>query len=327
MTRNISSRFGRRTLAVVAATAILATTACGSDEPTTPSTPGQPDNVTVGVIPIIDVAPIYLGKEKGFFSSRDIELTLTLAQGGAAIVPAVVSGQYQFGFSNVISLLVSQQNLGPVLKVVSNGNNSTGNPSADFGGVVVKADSTIQTAKDLVGKKVATNTLKNIVDTSVKELVRQDGGDPKAVSFVELPFPNMAAALAANQVDAIFVVEPFYSAAKAQGFRSIATWADVAPNLCVALYFTSTKLANDNPDLVQRFTDAMMESLAFADANPNEARRIIGTYTQITEEVRNAITLPKWPAEINRDSITTLGGLAVTDGTLTGQPDLNLLLP
>ncbi len=86
------------------------------------------------------MAPIYLGKEKGFFSSRNIDLTLTPAQGGAAIVPAVVSGQYQFGFSNVISLLVSQQNLGPVLKVVSNGNNSTGNPSADFGGVVVKAD-------------------------------------------------------------------------------------------------------------------------------------------------------------------------------------------
>ena len=327
MTRSISSWFGRRTLAVAAAAAILAATACGSDEPTPPSTPGQPDNVTVGVIPIIDVAPIYLGKEKGFFSSRDINLTLTLAQGGAAIVPAVVSGQYQFGFSNVISLLVSQQNLGPVLKVVSNGNNSTGNPSADFGGVVVKADSTIQSPKDLVGKKVATNTLKNIVDTSVKELVRKDGGDPKAVSFVELPFPNMAAALAANQVDAIFVVEPFYSAAKAQGFRSIATWANVGPNLCVALYFTSTKLANENPDLVQRFTDAMKESLAFADANPDEARRIIGTYTQITEEVRNAITLPKWPAEINRDSITTLGGLAVTDGLLTGQPDLNLLLP
>jgi len=318
----------RRSLAgLVAVAVILAVAACGSEKPAdgTPSTGNT--KVTVGVIPIVDVAPIYLGKEKGFFSSRDIELTLTLAQGGAAIVPAVVSGQYQFGFSNVISLLVSQQNLGPVLKVVSNGNNSTGNPSADFGGVVVKADSTIQSAKDLVGKKVATNTLKNIVDTSVKELVRKDGGDPKAVSFVELPFPNMAAALTANQVDAIFVVEPFYSAAKAQGFRSIATWADVAPNLCVALYFTSTKLANENPDLVQRFTDAMAESLAFADANPDEARRIIGTYTQITEEVRNAITLPKWPAEINRDSITTLGGLAVTDGTLTGQPDLNLLLP
>ncbi len=98
------------------------------------------------------------------------------------------------------------------------------------------------------------------------------------------------------------MVEPFYSAAKAQGLAGrSATYADVAPNLCVALYFTSTKLANENPDLVQRFTEAMKESLAYADANPDEARRIIGTYTQITEEVRNAMTLPKWPAEINRD--------------------------
>src|SRR5688500_10731989 len=132
----------RRTLALFTTILLITvgagTAACGDDDngPAT-STPGKPDQVKAGVIAILDVAPIYLGKEKGFFSKRNIELTLETAQGGSAIAPSVLSGQYQFGFSNVVSLLLAKSQNAP-LKVVANGVNSTGNPQADFGGVVVK---------------------------------------------------------------------------------------------------------------------------------------------------------------------------------------------
>jgi NitT/TauT family transport system substrate-binding protein len=317
----------RRISALFAGAILLAATACGgSDDGGGAPAPGQPDKVTVGVIPIVDVAPIYLGQQQGFFANRNIQLDLKLAQGGAAIVPSVVSNEYQFGFSNVISLLLAQDR-GLQLKVVSNGNNSTGSTTADFGGIVVKGDSTIQGPKDLEGKRVATNTLKNIVDTSVKAVVKKAGGDPTKVSFVELPFPEMGAALQANRVDAIFVVEPFLSAAKAQGGRMIGSYADVDPNLVVALYFTSAQFATSNPDLVRRFTEAMQESLAYADSHPDEVRAIIGTYTQITPEVRAAMTLPKWPSDINRQAVQSLADLAVADGLLPKQPDLGALLP
>lgn len=317
----------RRFASVVFAAALaLSVAACGGDEPQEPPAPGQPDRVTVGVIAIVDVAPIYLGKDKGFFANRNIELELVTAQGGAAIVPAVVSGEYQFGFSNTISLFLAQSRNVPI-KVVTNGVNSTGDPQKDFGGIIVK-DPAIQSPKDLVGKRVATNTLKNIVDTSVKEIVRKDGGDPNAVDFVELAFPDMGPALEQDQVDAIFVVEPFVTAALAnEGWRMIGAYADVDPNLCVAVYFTSTQLAESNPDLVQRFDEAMKESLAYADSHPDEVRAILGTYTQLNEETRNALTLPSWPSELNRDAIARLGELAVNDGLIPAAPDLSTLLP
>jgi NitT/TauT family transport system substrate-binding protein len=315
----------RKLAALFAALLLVSVAACGDDDGGSPSTPGQPDQVKAGVIAIVDVAPIYLGKQKGFFSERSIELTLETAQGGSAIVPGVVSKQYQFGFSNVVSLLLAQSRDVPI-KVVANGNNSTGDPKADFGGVVVK-DPAITSPKGLEGKKVATNALKNIVDTSVKEIVRKDGGDPNKVGFVELAFPDMAAQLDAGNVDAIFVVEPFLSAAKAKGWRVIGSYADVEPSLCVALYFTSKELMASNPDLVKRFTEAMNESLAYADSHPDEVRAILGTYTQITEQVRQGLTLPKWPATINRDAITKLGDLSVTYGLLPKKPDVGALLP
>lgn len=313
-----------RRLSLVAAACLLIA-GCGGDS-SSESDGGGPDKVNVGVIAILDVAPIYLGKEKGFFAERDIDLTLTTAQGGAAIVPAVLSGQYQFGFSNVVSLLLARSQ-GLPLKVVSNGNNSTGVDGQDFGSVLVRGDSPIRGAADLPGRSIAVNTLRNIVDTTVRASVRKAGADPTALRFTELAFPDMPAALMNGEVDAAFMVEPFQSAARAQGARSVASsYVDAAPNLTVAVYFTSQQVIDRDPDLVRRFSEAMRESLAYADANPDEARRVIGTYTRITPEVIAQVTLPKWPAEVNRASVQTLADLALQDGLIDSPVDVGALL-
>jgi NitT/TauT family transport system substrate-binding protein len=249
-------------------------------------------------------------------------------QGGAAIVPGVVSGQFQFGFSNITSLLIAQTKNVPI-KVVANGAASTGKTGADYGGVAVRADSPIKTATDLAGKKISVNTLKNIGDTTVRESVRKAGGDPSKISFVEMPLPNMPAAVAEGQVEAAWVVEPWLSAITGAGGRVVAwNYVDAAPDLTVAAYFASTKLIADDPDLVKRFTEAMNESLAYAEAHPDEVRAVIGTYTKIDEKARAALTLPKWPAEINRASVETLSKLGAQDGIFgEATPDLGKILP
>jgi NitT/TauT family transport system substrate-binding protein len=310
---------------LAAVTLTLTFTACGG--PDDEAAPAGPDKVNAGVIAIVDVAPIYLGKEKGFFSKRDIDLTLTTAQGGAAILPAVLSGQYQFGFSNTISLLLAKSQNAPV-KVVSNGNNSTGVEGEDFAGLFVKADSPVRSPKDLAGRTVAANTLKNIVETSVHASVTKDGGDASKVKFTELAFPDQVPALQSGRVDAIFVVEPFQQAAVAAGARKIASsYVDAAPDLTVAMYFTSQQLLSKDPDLVKRFTEAMKESLTYADAHPDEVRDALGTYTKIPPETREALILPRWPAEVNRASVEALAEQARTDGLLSEKPDLAALLP
>ncbi|MER5894028.1 ABC transporter substrate-binding protein [Streptomyces sp. NPDC001876] len=317
----------RRLLVGFTAALLVSTTAaCGSSEPSTSSKDGK-TALKVGVIPIVDVAPVYLGKEKGFYSERGIDLTLVGAQGGAAIVPGVVSGQFQFGFSNVTSLMIAADKNVPV-EAVANGVASTGEDGKDFAGIVVKGNSPLKTAKDLEGKKVAVNTLKNIGDTSVRESVRKAGGDPSKVGFVELPFDQMAAALDGGQVDAAWVVEPALATVKGKGGRVIASnFVDLAPDLTVALYFTSQQYARKNPELVKKFQEATRESLAYADSHPDEVRKILTTYTKIPESTLQAMTLPKWPAEPNRASLETLGRLGERDGLLSGTPDLDALLP
>ncbi|GAA4601681.1 NitT/TauT family transport system substrate-binding protein [Actinoplanes octamycinicus] len=320
----------RRLIAGLALVLVAGTVAaCGSDKDSSSSgsSSGGVDKVKVGVIPIIDVAPIYLGQSKGFFKNRNIELTMEAGQGGAAIVPGVVSGEFQFGFSNLTSLMIAQTKNVPI-KAVAAGVASTNVQAKDFGAVVVKGDSPIKTAKDLAGKKVSVNTLKNIGDTVTRESVRKAGGDPSNIQFVEMPFPTMQAALEKGDVDASWVVEPQLSTIKAAGGREVAsTFVDTAPNLTIAAYFTSQKLLAENADLAKRFTEAINESLTYADAHPDEVRQILTSYTKIDDKGRAAVILPKWPVEINKASVQTLADLGTKDGIFTTSPDLNKLLP
>ncbi|MEU9345775.1 ABC transporter substrate-binding protein [Streptomyces sp. NPDC048278] len=320
----------RRLLAGLATgTFLLATAACGSSggSSSTATSSGGTTTVKVGIIPIVDVAPLYLGQKEGFFSKRGLKLSTTLAQGGAAIVPGVTSGQFQFGFSNMTSLMIARSNGVPV-QAIANGVASTGVAGKDFGGLVVKKGSSITSPKQLEGKKVAVNTLKNINETAVRESVRKAGGDPDKVDFVELAFDQMPAALDKGQIDAAMAVEPALATMKLQGAAEIASpLVDVAQNLTVAMYFTSTSYAQKNPAVVKKFQEAVAESLSYADAHPDEVRQIVTTYTKTPADVLAKVTLPKWPAEANRSSIETLEKLSEQDGLFKTAPDLDKLLP
>lgn len=320
----------RLLIGLAAGTLFVTATACGSSGSGSDggdSESGGTTTLKLGVIPIIDVAPLYLGEKKGFYSERGLELEPTLAQGGAAIVPGVVSGQFDFGFSNMTSLLVAQSKNVPV-KAVVNGVASTGKVGADFAAIAVKKGSPLKSASDLEGKKVAANTLGNICDTSVNESVRKDGGDPSEVEYVEMPFDQMPTALAKGQVDAACVVEPALATIKSQGGTVLASnFVDVSPYLTVAMYFTSQQYAAENPETVKKFQEATAESLAYADAHPDEVRDIITTYTKIPENLLETVVLPRWPAEPDRASIERLGELGQKDGLFEKAPDLDKLLP
>ncbi|MFJ3669214.1 ABC transporter substrate-binding protein [Streptomyces sp. NPDC090106] len=318
-------------IGLVAAALVVGAAGCGSggsggDAGPSADTGKGRTTVTVGVIPIIDVAPLYLGKEKGFFAERGIEVKTVTAQGGAAIIPGVVSGQFQFGFSNTTSLMIAQTKKVPVRSVV-NGAASNGEVGADVTGVLVKKDSPVRTAKDLAGRTVAVNTLKNIGDTTVRESVRKAGGDPSKVTFVEIPFDQMPAALDGGRVDAAWMGDPAKITAEEQGARVIASpFAETDPRLTVATYFTSTQLTERNPELVEKFTAAMTESLTYAAAHPDEARRILTTYTRISADVIDKVTLPSWPAEVDLPSLEKLASLGEQDGLFGDEkPDIPAL--
>ena len=320
--------------AAAAAAAVLTLSACGSgslsgDESTeTAGAAGEGlTSMSVGVIPIVDTAPIWLGKEQGFFEDAGIDLEIQTTSGGAAAVPGVVSGDFQFAFGNVMSVMVANDK-GLDVQFVANGNSTTGDTSSDFGAVVVSADSDIEAPADLAGRTVSVNNLSNIGDTTIRKVVEDDGGDASSIKFVEVPFPDAPAALESGQVDAAWILDPFLTQSVESGARVISyNFAETDPNLDISGYFTSAEYIEANPELVEKFTEAMNKSTVYAQENPEAVREVVGTYTKIDEAMRSKMVLPTFRVEFNRDAAAVLGDAATRYGTLSKAPDLDSILP
>jgi NitT/TauT family transport system substrate-binding protein len=285
-----------------------------------------PVTLKVGVIPIADVAPLYLGIKKGFFKEENLTIKPQLAEGGAAIIPSVISGDYQIGFSNTTSLIIAASKKLPVV-IISQGVLGGKSDADAWDAVVVPKGSKIKTAKDFEGKTVAVNTLNNIGPVTINHWMEKNGGDPTKIKYVEVPFPEMGAARAAKRVDAAFTVEPAYSGAVAAGGKPIfSSYVATAPNLTVATYFTSKQYAAKNADVVQRFKRAMEKSLEYAAANEAEVRAVVGEYTQIPAAVTDKMHLPTWRADLNESTIQTVADLALKYKFISEAPSLDDLI-
>ncbi|MGY1643349.1 ABC transporter substrate-binding protein [Geodermatophilus sp. SYSU D00703] len=309
------------------AAALLTLAACGggSDDAGGGGGEGGLTPVTIGTQPIVDSAPLYLGVDQGFFEEEGIDLTIESASGGAVVVPSVVSGDYQFGRGNVLSTMIAVDQ-GLPLTCITNANSTAGNP--DFGAVVVPADSPIQSMADLAGRTVSVNTLNNIGDTTIRAVVENAGGDPRAVEFVEIPFPDAPAALQSGQVDAAWILDPFLTEAVDAGARVLSyNFSDFHPELDISCVFTSQQLMQEDPELVAAFQRAMNRSLEFSQQNPEEVRRITGTYTEIDPAVLERIVIPTFRTDFSREAMELLGAKATEYGTLSQEPDLDQLLP
>ncbi|MDQ6918544.1 MAG: ABC transporter substrate-binding protein [Candidatus Dormibacteraeota bacterium] len=296
--------------------------ACGGSTPSpAPAASLEPVTLTVGVIPIVDVAPIYLGVNQGFFKDQALTLSLKLAQGGAAIIPAAVSGDYQFGFSNTVSEILAQSK-GLKLKIVSQGVQTGSDPNNDPWAILA-TNSAVSQCKDLEGKTVAVNTLKNIGEVSIKAACDKGGVDVSKFKLIEMNFPDMLPALQAGRIDAMWSAEPFVTQAKLAGAHVISyNVVAVQAHLPVATYFATADYAGKNPGIVKRFVAAVNKSLDYANAHQSEVRSIVNQYAKIPPAVLQAMVLPYWSHDLNKPAIDKLASLMVKYGLLTAKPDL-----
>ncbi|KUL29696.1 ABC transporter substrate-binding protein [Actinoplanes awajinensis] len=312
----------RRALAALAcAVLVISAMACSDADD---SGRGGTTRLNVGVVPVIDVAPLYLGIQKGFFSARRLDVTPKQIQAGSLIVAAVVSGDQKIGFSNNTSLLIAASKNLP-LRIVAAGNQAA---DGDYAAIFTRKDSPIRTAKDLAGKSIAVNNLNNVGSLSINAALQASGVDITGVKYVEIAFPEMAAALTQGRVDAAWAVEPFASAVKAAGDVKVVLrpYPLVAPHFPVASYFTSESFRASDPDVVDRFRAAMNESLTYAQSHPDEVRQILTSYIKLTPEVAARVVLPEWDTDVNAALLQRTAELAQQYGYLSTAPDVNRLI-
>lgn len=282
----------RRTVVTALTTATLGLAA--------PLVRAQATKLRVSIIPIIDVAPLQVAIAKGYFAAEALEVDTTPNQGGAAGIPALAAGQVQIVFSNVIStILAARQGLG--LEIIAAGS-TTGDAPPDLAGLVARKGSALKTGKDFEGKRIAVNTRNNIIWLYARAWVRATGGNPDAVTYLEVPFPQMVDAVKGDRVDAAFAVEPFLSAGVAGDLQVVAwPYTTVQKGLPAAQYVASKTYIQQNADLIDRWVRAYLKGVDWTNQNQTseELMKIISGYTRIPTEVLRKLPMPAYQKTVN----------------------------
>ena len=322
----------RRALALGLATAMALTLAACSGEPAPAESDDAPleiQTLEVGIIPSPDAAVLYLGEEQGFFESRGIKLNYNIGAGGAALVPPVVSGQYQLGFSNVVSIMQAREE-GLPLTILNPSGTSWGTEDEGINNLLVMESSGITSPADLEGKRVGVNTLGNLLEVLARVSIEKAGGDPNTVEFVPLPPPDLVNSLVNGDLDGIMCNEPFCSLAIDQGAVQIAnSFYDLAPGVeaAAAAWFTSDPQLAEDPELFERLQAAINESNAYATAHPDETRAMTLNVAPNTDpDLLKVMLLNNWPDSLNPEDLQYLAKAAVKYGLLKEEPDYDTIV-
>jgi len=311
----------RAPLLLVAALGLLAAACSGGSDTGSSGSSGGPkiSSITIGSLPVVDAAPAYVAEKAGYFKQEGLTVKFQQAQGGAALIPSLVSGDIQVAFSNWVSLFLAKSH-GIDLTLIADGDKA----KPGFSGVFVMPNSPIKTPADLAGKKIAVNTLNNVGGLVISAVLKSQGVDPKTIKFVEVGFPDMGATLQRGDVDAVWVVEPFTSAVKAtlNARPIIDPFSGPTAALPVGGYAVTKQFADKNPKTVAAFARALDKAVADSNADRSKVDEVVPTYIKIDAATASKVTLPIYSATPNALELQRVADLMQQFGNLSQRLDV-----
>lgn len=122
--------------------------------------------------------------------------------------------------------------------------------------IMVRTDSTYKKFKDLAGKRIAIPSRFAVDFLFLRKMLSAEGMGPKDIQIVEMPPPDMPAALFAKAVDGYCTGEPFGAAAQRAGYaRPLRMTRDEWRNYICCVLTVREELIKSNRPLVQNLVD------------------------------------------------------------------------
>jgi NitT/TauT family transport system substrate-binding protein len=310
----------------IAALVLLLAGCGGGGDSAAPVGEGGTTKLSVQETAGVPSAFVAFGIEKGIFDKHKLQIDLQPTQGGAATIPALVSGDIQVGGSNVVSLLLASSKDLPI-RAIAGGTSAQASGEKDFGALLAAKGKGISKPEDLEGKTVAVNTLNNIAEVVVKAALEKQGVDPESIKLSEVPFPEMEPALAKGSVDAAFSIEPFVTQSVQKGDEVLGySYVDTESDMQVGAYAVTNQFAESDPEAVKAFQAAVKETADYVAGHEDEFRTFLSENAKMPPALAEKIVLPKWTGEVDADSVANTAQLMQKYGVVTGEIDTAKLL-
>jgi ABC-type nitrate/sulfonate/bicarbonate transport system substrate-binding protein len=226
-----------------------------------------PDAVSVRLpIPVVDAAfaPYYLGIDAGIFERHGLSVTLEPGSPELNPVRMVDSGVDEFGVAGGPELIMSGQAAGAQVTGIL-----LVHKDANFPVIIALAESGIDEIGDLEGARIG--FFEGHISTDVlRAFLEQEG-----ITYRQEDVGFNYGPLLAGQIDASWAFRTTAGITlPAQGVAlNVIDPADYGIRTDGHVVFTHDRLIDERPELVQRFVDAVVESMRYTIEHPDEAVR------------------------------------------------------
>jgi ABC-type nitrate/sulfonate/bicarbonate transport system substrate-binding protein len=215
--------------------------------------------------PSIQILPMMVAAERGFYKREGLELELVFVRGATTAVQALLANQIHFIFS-----------IGPQMPAVWEGNDiillaqQVGRPTFSL---VVTPD--IQKIADLKGKKLGV-TFGGSTAAGTKALLELNKINPdKDVEYISLPGnePKIAA-MKQGIISGALLAPPSDYLAMKSGMKRLVSLADVFKDTAFTGLAATAKTIKENPQMVKKMVRAIVTSVIYTRDNPEDALQV-----------------------------------------------------
>ena len=205
--------------------------------------------------------------------ARNLDRTLTRANfeyrrynGWPEIKESLISGELDAAYM-LAPLVMDLATKDVPVKIVSIGHRS--------GAVImVRTDSPYRKFRDLAGKRIAIPSRFAVDFLFLRKMLAREGMSVNDIQIVEMPPPDMPAALYARAVDAYCTGEPYGASAQRAGYAvPLRMTRDEWPNYICCVLTVRQELIDQNPDLVQDLVNYVQGAGHWLDAEREHRTR------------------------------------------------------
>lgn len=280
-------------------------------------------DITVATLPAIDVAPLHMAVDNGYFKEEGLNVTIDQTASGQAALTKLVGGDADIAFSSYVPFLVAHSKGAADIKFVADAVATT----PDSVQIVAMPNSSVKSVRDLEGKRVAVSALNTISDAMVKSVMKANGLDYKSVDFVPVSFPDIAGALSRGDVDAGLLIEPFLTkAASSTGtVRIIDAATGPTKDFPLAGYGALTEFVEKNPKTVAAFQRAMQKATEEAQ-DRSKVEPVVVKTAKVEPEIASLLKLPLFHSALDASRIQRVSDLCAEFGIIPKRIDVSQMI-
>lgn len=226
------------------------------------------DTITIGHLPSDHDTAMYVAEAQKQYEAQGLKVKTVQFNNGGDLMNAMASGDVDVGYVGITPVLSSIEKGVPV-KVVSGA-------QIEGSGVVVSADSGINSLADLKGKKVGTPGAATIQNMIITYALNQSGVSTNDVELVAMKAAQMTDALKAGQIDAMICWEPYSSIAVNNGYgKLLENTSEIIPGHPCCVVAASQSFIDNHPDELKKILAIHENATNFTNENPAEAAALL----------------------------------------------------